>query len=82
MNYRPPKQNRRPEKTQMLKLMPPFVLQREIIRERHMPAKENQIHRQPRNQRRNQEVAQIAKPFDTDERAKEVNPNNSRKPAQ
>src|SRR6266550_8081098 len=82
MDHRPPEQNRRPQKTQMLKLMPPFVLQREIIRSGHMPAKESQIHRQPRNQRRNEEVAQIAKPLDTDERAEEINPNYARKPAQ
>jgi hypothetical protein len=47
-----------------------------------VPAKESQIHRQPRNQRRNQEVAQIAKPLDTDKWAEEVNPNYARKAAQ
>src|SRR5260370_30585508 len=66
----------------MLKLMTPFVLECEIIGSGHMPAKESQIHRQPGNQRRNQEVAQIAKPLDTDEWAEEMNRNSARKPAQ
>src|SRR5260370_37034150 len=66
----------------MLKLMTPFVLECEIIGSGHMPAKESQIHRQPRNQRRNKEVPQIAKPLDTDERAEEMNRNSARKPAQ
>src|SRR3982075_4027489 len=82
MNHRPPKQNRRPQETQMLKLMPPFVIKCEIRGGGHMPAKKNQIHRQPRNQRRNQEVTQIAKPLDTDQRAEEMNPNYARKAAQ
>jgi hypothetical protein len=66
----------------MLKLMPPFVLKCKVIDGGHMPRKKSQIHRQPRNQWRNEEVAQIAKALDSDEWTEEISPNPARKTSQ
>src|SRR5947207_6522542 len=66
----------------MLKLMPMLMLQGKIIGSRYMPAKKNQIHRKPRNQRCDHEVPQFAKRLNTNHRPEHVDRNPTGKAAQ
>ena len=54
---RPPEEDRRAEKTKVFELVPVFVLEREVVGGRDVPAKEDEVHREPCDQRDYEEMS-------------------------
>ena len=48
-------------KRNVFEVVPAFVLEREVVGSRDVPAEENEVHREPRNQRRCEEMSKPAK---------------------
>src|ERR1700733_15324541 len=61
----------------MFKLMPVLVLEGEVVGSRDMPAKKRQVHREPRHQRRSQDVSKMPKHLDANQRPEEMNRNSA-----
>ena len=81
-NDRPPEENRRAEKADVFEVVPAFVLQREVISGGYMPAQEDQVHREPRNQWQGEESAQGAERLQSKQRAQQADNENAGKAAQ
>ena len=66
----------------MFELVPVLMLQREIISRRHMPAQKDEVHRQPRHDRRSQKMAKTPQPFQPKQRPDQANSEPTREAAQ
>ena len=57
----PPEEDCRTEKTNVFEVVPAFVLEREVVGSRDVPSEENEVHCEPGNQRRCEEMSKPAK---------------------
>src|ERR1017187_5955899 len=79
---RPPEENRRAEKADVLEVMPAFVLQREVVGGGYVPAQEYQIHGEPRDQGPGEEAAQYAQRLQSKQGAQQGDGEEAGKAAQ